>query len=193
MAKNIQDYTKGNINVNNFRASLMEYNVPIDNQLDKLIRKHEAGDVQTYKEFGKHIFRQLNGTETYNRVDKINMNDTKIVAPEKTGKNHFALADEIKQPKTRALDDHHIGQEARHLGATYQERKGTGITGVNQLKSQAGGIINGSTQGPNTDFNPPSKSINLREQRSSDIFGTQARGGSDNWETQSNYSSQSSV
>jgi len=86
----------------------MEYNVPIDANIDKLIRKHESGDFQSYNEFGKHIFRQLNGSETYNRVDKINMNDNKIVAPEKTGKNHFALADEIKQPKTRALDNHHI-------------------------------------------------------------------------------------
>lgn len=34
-------------------------------------------------------------TEAYNRVDKINMNDVKIVAPEKTGKNHFSLANEI--------------------------------------------------------------------------------------------------
>ena len=30
-----------------------------------------------------------NRTETYNRVDKINMNNPKIVSPEKTGKNHF--------------------------------------------------------------------------------------------------------
>ena len=61
MAKNIQDYTKGNININNFRATLMEYNVPVDANLDKLIRKHESGDFQSYNEFGKHIFRQLNG------------------------------------------------------------------------------------------------------------------------------------
>jgi hypothetical protein len=45
------------LNVNNFRAKLMEYNVPIDANLDKMIRKHEAGDFQTYNEFGKHIFR----------------------------------------------------------------------------------------------------------------------------------------
>lgn len=35
-------------------------------------------------------------SETYNRVDKINMNNTKIVSPEKTGRNHFALAEEIR-------------------------------------------------------------------------------------------------
>jgi hypothetical protein len=52
----------------------------------------------------------MNSTEHYNRVDKINMNNPKIVSPEKTGKDHFALADEIKQPKTRQLDDFHKEQ-----------------------------------------------------------------------------------
>lgn len=44
MAGVIKDYTQGKTNINNFRASLMEYNVPIDATLDKLIRKHESGD-----------------------------------------------------------------------------------------------------------------------------------------------------
>ena len=61
MAKTIQDYTKGNINVNAFRAELMEYKIPVDATLDKLLRKHESGDFQSYNEFGKHIYRQLNG------------------------------------------------------------------------------------------------------------------------------------
>ena len=61
MAKTIQDYTKGAMNVNNFRSSLHEFNVPVDANLDKLIRKHESGDFISYNEFGKHIFRQLNG------------------------------------------------------------------------------------------------------------------------------------
>jgi hypothetical protein len=57
MAKAITDYTKGAMNVNNFRSELREYNVPIDVNLDKLIRKHESGDFISYNEFGKHIFR----------------------------------------------------------------------------------------------------------------------------------------
>lgn len=61
MAKNIKDYTTGKMNINNFRAALMEHNVPIDATMDKLIRKHESGDHQTYNEFGKLIFKQLNG------------------------------------------------------------------------------------------------------------------------------------
>jgi hypothetical protein len=32
-------------------------------------------------------------SEAYNRVDKISMNNNKIVSPEKVGKDHFALAD----------------------------------------------------------------------------------------------------
>lgn len=38
------------------------------------------------------------------------MNNVKIVSPEKKGKDHFALADEIKQPLSRDLDNHHIEQ-----------------------------------------------------------------------------------
>lgn len=86
----------------------MDFNVNIDADLDKLIRRHEAGDFQSYNEFGKRIFRQVNGSDFYNRVDKINMTSTKITSPDKTGKNHFALQDEVKQTKTRALDNTHI-------------------------------------------------------------------------------------
>ena len=61
MAKSIQDYTKGDINASKFREQLNQYKVPIDANMDKLIRKHESGDFQSYNQFGKHIFRQLNG------------------------------------------------------------------------------------------------------------------------------------
>jgi hypothetical protein len=96
MTKTITDYTKGGMNQSDFRAKLAECNVPVDANIDKLIRKHESGDFQTYNQFGKEIFRKLNGDEFYNRVDKINMNSTKIVSPEKTGTDHFHMADEIK-------------------------------------------------------------------------------------------------
>ena len=55
-------------------------------------------------------------SEFYNRVDKINMNNTTIVSPEKTGKEHFQLVDEISQPKSRTIDNRHIEQQERHLG-----------------------------------------------------------------------------
>jgi len=61
MAKTITDYTKGSINVNKFKTALMEHNVPVDATMDKLIRRHEAGDFVTYNEFGKEVFRKLNG------------------------------------------------------------------------------------------------------------------------------------
>lgn len=55
-------------------------------------------------------------SEFYNRVDKINMNNTKIVSAEKTGTEHFKMADQITQPKSRAVDDRHIEQQSRQLG-----------------------------------------------------------------------------
>ena len=72
----------------------------VDPNLDKLIRKHESGDFVTFNEFGKHIFRQLNGTELYNRVDKINLNNPKIVSPEKTGKRPFTQTETVKPIKS---------------------------------------------------------------------------------------------
>ena len=86
------------------------------------------------------------------------MNNTKIVSPEKTGKPHFALADTIEQPKSRAIDNLHIEQEGRHLGryghraflnwritcifSVYVPKKGQSkVQGVNQLQSSIGGII----------------------------------------------------
>ena len=65
VAKVIQDYTKGETNVNNFRAKMMEYNIPIDAKMDAMIRKHESGDFQSYNSFGKHIFRSLNGYSSF--------------------------------------------------------------------------------------------------------------------------------
>mmetsp|Transcript_42319 Transcript_42319/g.40548 ORF Transcript_42319/g.40548 Transcript_42319/m.40548 type:complete len:101 (-) Transcript_42319:115-417(-) len=100
--------------------------------MDKLIRRHEAGDFVTYNEFGKAIFRQLNGSEAYNRVDKINMNNVKIVSPEKTGKQHFSMAEEIKQPHSREVDNLHIEQQNRHLADVYIPKKGSSnIKGIN--------------------------------------------------------------
>ena len=61
MSRAITAYTKGNMDSNNFRAQLNQYNVPIDATMDKLIRKHESGDFISFNEFGKNIFRQLNG------------------------------------------------------------------------------------------------------------------------------------
>lgn len=119
MSTVIKDYTAGKTNVNQFRSELRNRNITCDAEMDKLIRRQEAGDFVNQSEFGKKIYRELNGTELYNRPEKVNMNDTKVVSPEKTGKNHFKVGAELKQPTTRARDDEHIGQQARHLGAVY--------------------------------------------------------------------------
>ena len=63
-------------------------------------------------------------TDHYNRVDKINMNNLKIVSPEKTGKQHFRMADEVKQPTQRQLDDHLISEQERHTAGVYLPKKG---------------------------------------------------------------------
>lgn len=107
-----------------FRERLNQYNVTVDPQLDKLLRKHESGDFVSYNELGKHIFRQLNGTEIYNRVDKINLNNPKIVSPEKTGKKPFSHADTLKQIKSRHEDDLFKEAQERHLSGTYVPKKG---------------------------------------------------------------------
>lgn len=70
----------------------------------------------SFNEFGKHIFRQLNGTEIYNRVDKINLNNPKIVSPEKTGKKPFTQTEAVKQTKSREQDNIAIETEVRHIG-----------------------------------------------------------------------------
>ena len=79
----------------------------IDSEFDRLTRRHEAGDFVNYNEFGKKIFKQINGSDSYNRVDKINMNNPMIVSPQNTGTNHFLFAENSKKPHTREQDDHH--------------------------------------------------------------------------------------
>jgi hypothetical protein len=59
----------------------------------------DAGNVPKYKDFGKAIFRNLNGTDTYNRVDKINVNNSRIVNPAHAGRD-FGLISKKVEPKT---------------------------------------------------------------------------------------------
>ncbi len=117
MAQVIQNYTKGNLDLNNFRAELNGYGIKMDADLDKLIRKHESGDFQSYNAFGKKIYRQLNGTDFYNRPDKVNMNSKNLISPEKTGTSHFKMQEEVKQPSSRKMDNLHIEKEQRHVGS----------------------------------------------------------------------------
>ena len=61
MSKVISAYSQGKMSLNDFRAELMDHNIKVDADMDKLIRRHESGDTQSYVEFGKRIYRQLNG------------------------------------------------------------------------------------------------------------------------------------
>lgn len=93
------------MNGQQLRQKLREYNVTIEPQIDKLIRKHESGDFVSYNEIGKLVYRQLNGSDLYNRVDKVNMNNPLIVSPEKTGKKPFTQTESIKDATSRQTDD----------------------------------------------------------------------------------------
>jgi len=50
-----------------------------------MLQKHEAGDTQSYNQFGKLIFRQLNGSELYRNNDKINLNTGEVSIPSELG------------------------------------------------------------------------------------------------------------
>jgi len=77
----IKLYTQGDSDLGQFRLALAG-KVNIDGALERAIRRHEAGDTVSYSTFGTLIFRQMNGmNESYNRVDKISMNDPAQVAP----------------------------------------------------------------------------------------------------------------
>ena len=77
----IKAYTAGRINVGEFRLA-MAGKINIDGKLDRVIRQHEAGDTVSFATLGTMVFRQLDKKcDTYNRVDKVNMNDPAQVCP----------------------------------------------------------------------------------------------------------------
>ncbi len=60
----------------------------------------------------------------YNRVDKINMAPPSFVSPDKAGKKAFDYNAEMKQPKTRTLDNLMINEQERHTAGVYMETRG---------------------------------------------------------------------
>jgi hypothetical protein len=123
MSKSIKDFTKGNISASEFTAVLHDNEVEIDDKLALMIKREAAGDSQSYIAFGAHIFRKMNGSETYNRVDKINYNNLKIMGVEKV-KNPFGFAEELATKNRKTLDLDKIEEEERNLGGVYIPRKG---------------------------------------------------------------------
>ena len=59
----------------------------MDDKVETLIRNTEAGNIPKFSDFGKAILRQLNGTDKYNRVDKINVNNSRLVTPALAGRS----------------------------------------------------------------------------------------------------------
>ena len=121
MSGAIKSYLRGESNQNDFRAKLMESEVKIDDKIEAMIRKQECGDNVSYHTIGTHVFRQLNGTETYNRPDKPNMNNANIVGPEKCGSSYTS---EVPKAKSKASDNLQMEEESRHVTGAYVPRKG---------------------------------------------------------------------
>jgi len=103
-----------------------------------MIRKQECGDNVSYHTIGSHVFRQLNGTETYNRPDKPNMNNVHIVGPEKCG---TAFDDGIPKAKKKQTDALQMDEEARHVTGQYVPRKGATKASNNAFKSNLFNVI----------------------------------------------------
>lgn len=81
----------GDINKDAFVCKLRENDIIVSDKINTLIRNTEAGNVPKFHDFGKVILRQLNGTDKYNRVDKISINNNRIVTPGHAGRT-FGLA-----------------------------------------------------------------------------------------------------
>jgi hypothetical protein len=101
----------------------MESEVEVDDKIQSLINKQEAGEPVSYHTYGSHIFRKLNGTDSYNRVDKINLNNSKIVATEKLSKP-FSYAQSLSEKKTRDTDNELMEEQVRQSCGIYMPRKG---------------------------------------------------------------------
>lgn len=129
----------GNLTKNEFIEKLSENNIAIDERVNTLIRNTEAGSVPPFNEFGKVILRRLNGLNAYNRVDKINLNNDRIVNPAKVGRTFGLIAAKV----TPDIHDDVITQrQTRFLGETYVPVRGSGLTHVNQLQSSINKALN---------------------------------------------------
>ena len=109
----IKDYTAGRSNQGEFRLALAG-RVPIDGKIERLLRQHEAVDNQSYASFGKLIFRHIDpDCSSYNRVDKIGMNDPSSVSPDKAFRQ-FSTPQEIPKRKKKVTDKKQIDEEWRN-------------------------------------------------------------------------------
>ena len=112
------------------------------------------------------------------------MNNPKIVSPEKTGKDHFAYSNEMKQPKSRQIDDQFIDQQYRNTSgypilslfnfpySVYLPRKGHSKCQqqVDQMKSSITGVIK-SEDNKGKQYSEFVKPVSQKDRVSSDIIG----------------------
>lgn len=138
LTNSVREYISNKISQNEFRGVLRECGCEIDSKMNTLIRRQEAGDNVTFNEIGKIAFRNMNGTGSYNRVDKINVANSSFVAPENVGKNYHQHQ-EIDRPTYDKISTH---VELRTVGNNYQQTRGKGVQSVNQLQSSMGNFLN---------------------------------------------------
>jgi hypothetical protein len=100
----LRDYLGNKISKQQFKSKLAQFDVKIDERMNTLIRRTESSDAPSFKEFGAHLNRNLNGTSTYNRVDKVNMNNQEISRAENSGKSFGFTKGEID---TKTYDSIH--------------------------------------------------------------------------------------
>jgi hypothetical protein len=93
----VRKYTNGTVNEADFRRELKKQGVTFDNQLNKLVSKHEAGDFVTHKQLGKEALRRVIDPQKYNHADKVNLQNPSYVASDKRGKDPVSMTSEIKQ------------------------------------------------------------------------------------------------
>ena len=128
-----------------------------------MIRNTEAGSVPSFNEFGKVVLRKLSGLDAYNRVDKINLNNDRIVTPSKAGRTFGFVKPKIT-PETN--DVILTEQQTRYLGETYVPVRGSGLTNVNQLKSSINKALNmelAKQTGSSSEARIQTKPVNNRE------------------------------
>lgn len=87
----IKEYMTGKLNKDEFVSALYEHEIPVTERVNTLIRNTEAGNVPPFCDFGKEILRQTYGCDKYNRVDKVQLNNNRIVTPGHAGRP-FGLA-----------------------------------------------------------------------------------------------------
>lgn len=109
-----------------FRQQLADSQVQIDDQLDKMLRKHEAGDSLTYGQLGTTIFRRVNGTGNLNRIDKISTVETWAGA-EDVAQPSFSNFAHLTKRKGKFLDSLQKDEELRNASGVYAPKRGGGV------------------------------------------------------------------